>query len=756
MTTCIFGGINLLIQPKNKSEIVIHNIEAERVFSIDYLIDIVQKRREKAIIIEFDGGIDREKLLDLCWRAKMSIFGICQIIIYDPYELSEEYYDSNVIVCRNILQLQKVVSEIMGVNTSTYWNSLLTEEEKAELAVKIIKEDRPTIKENISQDFDLEEIDIPFDAVEQDESIQLDDDNVLRLESIFTEDEEEEIEYTSRDLEQKKDILEYLHNELSEANAKIREFISTIALISGERDIYKEESDKIKEVYTDNKKKLDENIEKLSIVQEELRKYIEENKRLNSVISSNEIALEKLTIERDKLKEELDGVVKEYKSIEKEYKQMKNNYDYFISDRWNTLEEVNYNFTVASKELKEAYSVLEDLQQKYDEVSSELSKLKADYNEVVSRDKGVLNDEYIEQLENDLELARIEAEELRKKNKSLERQLKILEANSVKTEYDDIETTRKRPRRVERIEYDEEIPYQIPVESVKRPRGVIEENREERRPTIDRRVIDRKIKEFADERTVLTCDYRGRGKIIAIGGSGASGVTTLAVSLAKALTMQKISNRLLIMDLDTGKPRVNKLLEVSPNIPEAKFIKQQIKQTSFGIVLEKGVDMFVNDGGYFVSLGKNRDSSIEYFSGLYTRNGLDKIYEIDFSTLFTHLGNMFDTIVVDLGALNDDVQVNLAQMIFKIAYKNIFVTLKSNADVDMIREVLEDNGVRIRNSIWVLNKVNDTSVSNRIVEMTKGAEVILIPEVKLPGAYPTLDMAAITRERVVEITEKFI
>lgn len=254
----------------------------------------------------------------------------------------------------------------------------------------------------------------------------------------------------------------------------------------------------------------------------------------------------------------------------------------------------------------------------------------------------------------------------------------------------------------------------------------------------------------------LDCSYSGRGLVIPIFGTGSYGITTIAMSLVKKLSKASV----LYMDMDMVSPKGDSWFRVSPMSDQLDGIKDRMKRSSFGALLEMGAGYVVDNMKYTckrVATSKS-GSYIDYFSGVYTKVDLRKLMAVDFSELMTYLGNQYSYIIVDLGRYgSSDMSDELIRMFNSISYRKLIVSLNNLYDVRGIRMRLSTDGMSLDNAIWVLN-MSDSSVVDNMIKQTLGsARPIIIPkEMSIYGSGNTFDKYPILKDRLNQITEMII
>lgn len=251
----------------------------------------------------------------------------------------------------------------------------------------------------------------------------------------------------------------------------------------------------------------------------------------------------------------------------------------------------------------------------------------------------------------------------------------------------------------------------------------------------------------------LDCDYSGRGFIIPVFGSGSYGITTMAVSIARRLPKASV----LYMDFDIVSPKADAWFGKMPIIKELKDIVDPLKKSALGALIEKGSN-YVIDNRKFIfqrATETRQGSTIDYFSGVYSKVDPRKLMAVNFSEFMTHIGNMYNYIIVDLGRLgSSDTSDELIKMFNKIAYKSVIVTLNDKFDTRNMSVRITSDKINLENTIWVLN-MSDSSKVDIIVQksMGKAKPVIFQKEMSLYGSGLSFDRVPILKDKLSQVMD---
>lgn len=257
----------------------------------------------------------------------------------------------------------------------------------------------------------------------------------------------------------------------------------------------------------------------------------------------------------------------------------------------------------------------------------------------------------------------------------------------------------------------------------------------------------------------ISVDYKGKARIIQFYGIGSYGITTAAISLAK-----KLSNKILIVDFDIINPSIGSWLRINPMLGTQSGLDIQTSFTSsFGILIKAGAEYFIEheqDLDRLVYRGRTNNSEVRYFSGLYSEVLNSELNEVDFTSLFNAIGNVYDYIIVDGGKLgSNEKQTALQKMVDDISDKAFIVSINK---IDAIRNTYlkcKSIGLNLNGSRWILNMNRDQKIepiAQKIISKYK-YETFLFDESSYMQNKIFDDMGTINRARlqnIVDMVEK--
>lgn len=238
----------------------------------------------------------------------------------------------------------------------------------------------------------------------------------------------------------------------------------------------------------------------------------------------------------------------------------------------------------------------------------------------------------------------------------------------------------------------------------------------------------------AGENMKLDCKYTSSAKIIQVFGSGGSGTTTLAISLAK-----KLSGNILLMDFDCVNPKMDIFLGTDIDS----------KETALSLLLDNGTSFILDNIDTVIqstSIGAGRlrksNRKVDYFSGIYNRVESYKLASVDFTELFNCLGENYDYIILDMGRIGgSEVTNSLIKMINSIASSINIITCNNNvADTHYIMSKLKLERISQNKSKLVFNLCSSSAINADIKsEIANISYSIIVKEDSLFNTFKTYD-----------------
>ena len=201
--------------------------------------------------------------------------------------------------------------------------------------------------------------------------------------------------------------------------------------------------------------------------------------------------------------------------------------------------------------------------------------------------------------------------------------------------------------------------------------------------------------------------YNRGAQIISIFGNRSCGITTLAVSIARKLSL---NTNVLYIDLDMIAPKGDVIFKKTPIISI-----RGVKNTSLGAMSAFSSNLTASEiKDLAIGVEKPKGGRLDYFSGYHYKPADNVIAATDFQKMFDTLGEHYDYIVIDLGKIGASTFNNsIIKEITKISNKSIAI---SNHDLFNVRAMLRTLNIMDINSkdvAWAINKVAETQVGTQ-------------------------------------------
>ena len=257
---------------------------------------------------------------------------------------------------------------------------------------------------------------------------------------------------------------------------------------------------------------------------------------------------------------------------------------------------------------------------------------------------------------------------------------------------------------------------------------VAEENQAQLRTSVN--VLSKGVQRGTTEHIAKEYDYTANAKIIAVFGTGSHGVTTTAVSIAEKLRLQF---RVLLIDFDLISPKMQAFLpETSPLLNGIKGFENHDKTcTSMKAALKNGAEWFeteYSDCIITASKATRNSQCIDFMSGFIGYTSDEELEAFDFCSILNTVGEEYDRIIIDFGKIGRSiVSVNIFKSTSKVAFKNVLVVHKNIYDMTNVKMKIEDLDLSTNGIIWVLNMIEQTSMSRAQQAVVGTAEVAYVP-----------------------------
>lgn len=257
---------------------------------------------------------------------------------------------------------------------------------------------------------------------------------------------------------------------------------------------------------------------------------------------------------------------------------------------------------------------------------------------------------------------------------------------------------------------------------------IAEENQAQLRTSVN--VLSNSVQRGAVEHIAKEYDYTANAKIITVFGVGSHGVTTTAVSLAEKLRLQF---RVLLIDFDLISPKMHAFLpDISPLLNGIKGFDNHDKTcTSMRAALKNGAEWFeteYTDCIITASKATRNSSCIDYMSGFIGYTADDELEAFDFCSVLNTVGEEYDRIIIDFGKIGRSiVSDNIFKSVSKVANKNVLVIHKNVYDMTNAKMRLENLDLSVTDTIWVLNMIEQTSLSKAHQSVIGTSDYVFIP-----------------------------
>ena len=469
------------------------------------------------------------------------------------------------------------------------------------------------------------------------------------------------------------------------------------------------------------------------------------NKRIASEVESRLFVTQSLVaiinelmntqVALDKKMKEVGQLINEYKKLELTVQQITEEKDNLAKAKQDMELALGNQITALSSKVTELTEKLTDAQQSLLELESKNKKI-AELEQELADTKSILEMTQRIVNEQNLEVRRYESMGVEEMKENI---LALQESNSTLAE------------ELGKMRRDNDELQRIINEKNRLIASIDEENRALK---ISLKAAARQV--GAGESMRINCDYTGRAFVIPVFGSGSYGITSTAVSLA-----YELKGRVLIMDLDIVSPKIDLWFKVRPMKKELPEIDNEIKKTGFGALVEKGTSYVIKHmSDILININHSKDwtERLDYFSGIYTKIDLYKLMAVDFSEIFTYLGNEYDYIVVDCGRIGGSEITNaLIKMLDSISFKNVIVALNDGGDCRTLYLRLQMLNITLEKSLWVLNLAKNDKVDELTRKIVPSTNYIVFGrDMKIYGDRIPYNKVSILKDRLKQLTEMIL
>lgn len=251
--------------------------------------------------------------------------------------------------------------------------------------------------------------------------------------------------------------------------------------------------------------------------------------------------------------------------------------------------------------------------------------------------------------------------------------------------------------------------------------------------------------------TIGSIKYNRGAQIISVFGNRSCGITTLAASIARKLSL---STNVLYIDFDMIAPKGDVLFK---KIPIVNI--RGVQNTSLGAMSAFSSSLTASEiKGLAIGVDKTKGGKLDYFSGYYYKPVDSVIAATDFQKMFDTLGEYYDYIIIDLGKIGASTFNNsIITEIVKISNKSIAISNHDLFNVKAMLRTLNTMNINSKSVAWAINKVPENQVSTqgilsmvspKIMEALSGCKVgAFADDLKLRGL--PLDFSAGSRSNKI-------
>lgn len=551
-----------------------------------------------------------------------------------------------------------------------------------------------------------------------------------------------------------KDELAKLSSEYRERNIEIVERFKSII-----KDEHVEENPIPLSEYKELKDKLEEKENRVESLQSNIADLNGRIERLKASAADKDKTVAEYEEEIDKLNQQITELNTSIEDYEKESNQDKVKIDDLngalvtLSKQLTKLDEVDAEIAEYKEKISELEDTVEELQGKLkekEEITAKLEDSNLSSGEITKL-QGELEEanKQIENLKSEASNSSLEIEELKMKLEEAEKHKKVSlekeddgEKQRLLEEIAKLEDRiREANEKLESNEFNRERTHKE-LEELKEENfntkqellNIKEEKLKTEEIIKDREILLRQARDLADNKSkeilalqrelqdykgkinnqsalvTQPINYSGKAEIINVFGSGSYGITTTAVSLAQKLVTS--GNKVVLVDFDMMKPKIDGMLNMPPTIPGSRAIAD----TALALSIENGVKYFKDNLGAMIStynFGKVQSTTIAYLGGIYYNINESKVANFDYTEFLNTLSQMYDYIIIDFGKLRASrLSDSLIASFSRITDKNILVTIKDPFEIRNTLNAL-DNAMIPRNNVIIMMNLCANRVPNQ-------------------------------------------
>ena len=428
----------------------------------------------------------------------------------------------------------------------------------------------------------------------------------------------------------------------------------------------------------------------------------------------------------------------------------------------NTLERLKVSGGDIEKLMAEAPGALspDDIQRMQDDLANaetELEKIKQEYNELNEKYTDSVkqlseNTKSITSKTTELTDANITIQQLKSKVEQLENEVNTLESVKTGASSDEVEAIKNQNSTLveKNSALTEQINEYITAEG--------ESKRQIARMESEIETYKSLVAELQNDSdssngqcTIRSIKYNRGAQIISVFGNRSCGITTLATSIARKLSL---STNVLYIDFDMIAPKGDVLFKKMPIVNI-----RGVQNTSLGAMSAFSNSLTASEiKSLAIGVEKTKGGKLDYFSGYYYKPVDSVIAATDFQKMFDTLGEYYDYIIIDLGKIGASTFNNsIITEIMKISNKSIAISNHDLFNVKAMLRTLNTMGISSKSVAWAINKVPENQVgtqgilsmvSPKIMESLSGCKVgAFADDLKLRGL--PLDFSAGSRSNKI-------
>lgn len=227
--------------------------------------------------------------------------------------------------------------------------------------------------------------------------------------------------------------------------------------------------------------------------------------------------------------------------------------------------------------------------------------------------------------------------------------------------------------------------------------------------------------------TVRKINYTGHATLIPVFGCGSYGITTMAISMAKKLSLY---SKVVIVDFDLVTPKMDTWFRRPPDCIKVEgYTKNNINYTSLRLFFDRGLDFFKNNmPNLIATIDSTTNCGLDYIGGVYNRLENYKLSSADINGLLNLLGTYYDYIVIDLGKLGcSEINDSLIKEITDSASSSVAITTSDKIEMRNFKSKLNTCKININKIAWLLNMCTNAGLDDRHRQILSPSRYMTMP-----------------------------